>query len=105
MTEIIVDNEKSFSTCLYRYPNQIYEELENVSSNLDLLLSNINDNHPIAPLGDFNAKWCNSDKSNRVDIEPDNITTSVGRLINEPTQFVNKTSSSTDLIFCLDLFS
>ena len=46
VTEIIVDNEKYCFTCLYRSPNQIHEELENFSSNLDLLLSNINDNHP-----------------------------------------------------------
>ena len=43
VTEIIVDNEKCFFTCLYRSPNQNHEELENFSSNLDLL-SNINDN-------------------------------------------------------------
>ena len=46
VTEIIVDNEKCFFTCFYRSPNQNHEELENFSSNLDLLLPNINDNHP-----------------------------------------------------------
>ena len=58
LTEIIVDNEKCFFTCLYRSPNQNHEELENFSSNLDLLLSNINDNHPTCSIliGDFNAK-------------------------------------------------
>ena len=29
VTEIIVDNEKCFFTCLYRFPNQNHEELEN----------------------------------------------------------------------------
>ena len=72
VTEIIVDNEKCFFTCLYRSPNQNHEELENFNSNLDLL-SNINDNHPTCSIliGDFNAKsskWCNSDKSNRAGI-------------------------------------
>ena len=46
VTEIIVDNEKCFFIYLYISPNQNHEELENFSSNLDLLLSNINDNHP-----------------------------------------------------------
>ena len=36
-------------------------------------------------------------------MEVDNITTSVGQLINAPTQFVNKTSSCIDLIFSSDL--
>ena len=78
--------------------------------NLDLLLSYINENHPTcsALIGDFNAKsskWCNSDKSDRVGIELDSITTSAGysQLINEPTHFVNKTSSCIDLIFSSDL--
>ena len=104
--DIIVYNEKCFSTCLYRYPKQNHEESENVSSDLDLLLSNINDNHPLTLIGDFNAKsskWCKSDKSNRAGIELDNITTSAGQLINEPTQCVNKTSSCIDLIFSSDL--
>ena len=82
-----------FFTCPYRSPTQNDEELENFSSNLDLLLSNINDNHPTCSIliGDFNAKslkWCNSDKSNRSGTELDNITNSAGysQLINEPTQ-------------------
>ena len=47
------------------------------------------------------SKLCKRDKSNRADIELDNITTSAGysQLINEPTHFVNKTSS------CFDFFS
>ena len=102
MTKIIVDN---FFTGLYRSPNRNHEELENFVSNLDLLLSNINDNHPTCSIliGDFNAKSlkrCNSDKSNRAGIELDNITNSAGysQLINKSTHFVNKTSSCIDLI-------
>ena len=58
VTEIIADNEKCFFTCLYGSPNQNHKELENFSSNPDLLLSNINDNHPTCSIliGDFNAK-------------------------------------------------
>ena len=97
MAEIIVDNEKCFFTSLYRSPNQNHEELENFSSNLDLLISNINDNHPTCSIlmGDFHAKssiWCNSDKSNRAGIELDNITTSAGysQLINDPHTLIIK---------------
>ena len=105
---IIADNEKCFFT--YRSPSQNHEELEDFSSNLDLLLSNINDNHPTCSvrIGDFNAKsskWCNSNKSNRSGIELDNITTSAdySQLINELTHFVNKISFCIDLIFSSDL--
>ena len=73
---------------------------------MDLLLSDNNENDPLALLGDFNAycsKWCNSGKSNEAGMEVDNITTSVGQLINAPTQFVNKNSSCIDLIFSSDL--
>ena len=57
---------------------------------------------------DFKAtssKWCNSDTSNMTGIELDNITTWAGysQLINEPSHFVNKTSSCIDLIFSSDL--
>ena len=58
VAEIIADNEKCFFTCFYRSPNQNHEELENLNSNLDLLLSNINNNHPTCSIlrGNFNAK-------------------------------------------------
>ena len=46
VTEIIADNEKCVFICLHRCPNQNHKESENLSSNLDLLLSNINDDHP-----------------------------------------------------------
>ena len=85
-------------------------KLENFGSNLDLLLSNISDNHPTCSIliGDFHAKsskQCNSDIWNRAAIELDNITTSAGysQSINEPTHFVNKTSSCIDLILSSDL--
>ena len=110
VTEVIVDKEKCFFICLYRSPNLNHEELENFNSNLHLLLSNINDNHPICSIriGDFNAKsskCCNSDKSIRASGELDNITKSAGysQLINQPTHFVNKTSSCVNLIFSSDL--
>ena len=110
VTEVIVDKEKCFFICFYRSPNLNHEELENFNSNLHLLLSNINDNHPICSIriGDFNAKsskCCNSNKSIRASEELDNITKSAGysQLINQPTHFVNKTSSCINLIFSSDL--
>ena len=110
VTEITVDNEKCFFTCLYRSPNQNHEELENFISILDLLLSSIIDNHStgwilIDNFDAISSKWCNSNKSNRVGIEPDNVKTSSGysQLINEPMHFLNKAFSCIDLIFCSDL--
>ena len=41
VTEINVNNEKCFFTCLYRSPSQSHEELESFCSSLDSLLSNI----------------------------------------------------------------
>ena len=46
VTEISVNNEKCFFACLCRSPSQSYEELESFCSNLDFLLSNINDQQP-----------------------------------------------------------
>ena len=84
--------------------------IRNFSSNLDLFISNINDKYPTYSIliGNFDAKsskWCNSDRSNRAGIDLHNITTSAGysQLINEPTHFINKTSSCIDLIFSSDL--
>ena len=99
-------NEKCFFTCLYRSPSQSHEELESFCSNLDLLLSNINDQHPACSIimGDFNAKywkWCTTDKNNTAGLEIDSITTASGysQTINKPTHFINKSSSCIDLIF------
>ena len=58
VTEINVNNEKCFFTCLYRSPSQSHEELEGFCSSLDSLLSNINNQHPACSIAirDFNAK-------------------------------------------------
>ena len=75
VTEINVNNEKRFFTCLYRSPSQSHDELEGFCTNFDLLLSNINDLHPICSiivLVDFNAKCsksCASNKNNSAGIE------------------------------------
>ena len=61
VTEISVNNEKCFFTCLYTSPSQSPEELNILCSNLDLLLSNINDNHSTCWIlvHDFKAKCSN----------------------------------------------
>ena len=79
VTEINVNNEKCFFTCLYRSPSQSHDELERFCATFDLLLSNISDLHPTCSvvLGDFSAKcskWYASDRNNSVGIELDNIT-------------------------------
>ena len=106
VTEININNEKCFFTCLYRSTSQSHEELENFCSSLDSLLSNINDQHPACSIviGDFNAKcskWCTSDKDNTAGPELDSITTTPGysQMINKTTHFINESSSSIDLIF------
>ena len=100
VTEINVINEKCFFTCLYRSPSQSHEELESFCSNLESLVSNINDQHPAFSIviGDFNAKcskWCTTDKDNTAGLELDNITTTAGynEMIDKPAHFINESSS------------
>ena len=54
-------NSEYFFICLYRYRSQSYEELESFCSNLDLdlFLSNINDQHYNAKC----SKWWTTDKN------------------------------------------
>ena len=54
-------NSEYFFICLYRYPSQSYEELESFCSSLDLdlFLSNINDQHYNAKC----SKWWTTDKN------------------------------------------
>ena len=99
VAEISVENATCFLKCLYRSPSQSHDELENFCSELNVLLTNINNNQPASSIlvGDFNAKcskWCSSDKNNIAGLEIDNITTTAGysQLINKPTHFINGTS-------------
>ena len=100
VTEINVNNKKCFFTCQYRSPNQSYEELESFCSNLNSLLSNINDQHSVCSIviADFNAKcskWYTTDEDDTVDLELGSITTTAGysQMINKPTHFINESSS------------
>ena len=104
VTEINVNNEKCFFTCLYRSPSQNHDELEHFCTNFDLLLSNINNLYSTCSivLGDFNAKcskWCASDKSNTAGIELDNISMKYNQMIDKPTHYINESSTCIDLIF------
>ena len=100
VTKINVNNKKYFWTCLYRFPSQSHEELEGICSNLDVLLSSINDQHPAfsIAIGDVNAKqskWCTIDKTNTVGLELYSIATIAGysQMIHKPTHFNNESSS------------
>ena len=84
VTEIKVNNEKCFFTCLCRrFPSQNHEELESFCFCLDLLLANINDQQPACSIviEDFNArclKWCTTDKSNTAGLELGSKTRTAG---------------------------
>ena len=100
LTEINVNNEKCFFTCLYRSQSQSHEELERFCSSLDSLLSNINDQHPACSIviGDFNtrcSKWCTSDKDNTAGLELHSIPITAGysQMINKRTHVINESSS------------
>ena len=110
VTEIRLENEKCFLTCLYRSPSQTQHEFENFCTNLDTFMDHINNELPICSVitGDLNgrySKWCNKDITNLVGCDIDTLTSSAGykQIINKPTHIVNNLSSCIDLIFCNNL--
>ena len=101
-----VNNKTCLLTCFYRSPSQDHDELHNCCPELNLRLTNINNNQAAFSIlkFDFNekcSKWCRSDKNNIAGLKIDNTTTmsGYGQLINKPTHFINGTSSCIDLIF------
>ena len=81
VTEIRLQSEKCFLTCIYRSPSQNNEEFENFCVNFDLLLSNINEEIPICSIitRDFNARssnWWKNDINKSVGQELDSLTSS-----------------------------
>ena len=71
VTDICLQSEKCFLTCIYRSPSQNNEESENFCINFNLLLSNINEEIPICSIitRDFNAcssNWWENDITNSV---------------------------------------
>ena len=98
--------EHVFLTYFYRSPSQDHNKLVNFCSELNVLLTNINNNQAACSvlISDFNAKcskWWSSDRNNIAGFEIDDITTTAGysHVINKPTHFINGTSSCIDLIF------
>ena len=110
VTEIRLENENCFLTCLYRSPSQTQHKFENFCTNLDTLMDHINNELPFCSLiiGDLNArcsKWYNNDISNSVGRKIDTLISSAGykQIINKLNHIVNNSSSCTDLIFCNNL--
>ena len=107
VTEIRLENEKCFLTCLYRSPSKNQQEFENFCSNFEVLMDQINNELPNCSVitGDFNArcsKWWNEDITNSIGREIDTLTLAGGykQIINQPTHIVNNSLSCIDLIFC-----
>ena len=106
VTEITVNNERCFLTCLYRSPNQNQEQFESFCENLIDVLSGINNQQPTCSIlvGDFNAKLpkcCPSDKDSKAGQDIDTFTTTSGytQMIGQPTHIMNEKSSCIDLLF------
>ena len=80
VTEITMENETRFLHASIVHPDKIMNEPDNFCSELNLLLTNVNNNQTACSIliGDFNArctKWCSSDKNIIASLEIDNITT------------------------------
>ena len=106
VTEITVNNERCFLTCLYRSLNQNQDQFESFRKNLIDVPSGINNQKPACSIivDDFNAKlskWCPSDKDNKAGQEIDTFTTTSGytQTIDQPKHIINNKSSCTDLLF------
>ena len=103
--EIIVGKKKVIFLCLYRSPSKT-KEFEEFCTDLNLLLSNINDlNIPLSvTTGDFNersSKWGSLDKENAEGWEINSLRSAYGysQIINQPTDIAKESSSSIDLVF------
>ena len=85
-----VNNKTCLLTCFYRSPSQDHDELHNSCPELNLRLTNINNNQAAFSIlkFDFNekcSKWCRSDKNNIAGLKIDNTATmsGYGQLINK----------------------
>ena len=106
VTEITVDHEKCFFTCLYRSPSQNDDQFSDFCKDFSILCNNINYHRLLCSVivGNFNArcsKWYPLDKNNAAGETLRTYATTAGysQLINKPTHCVNGSSSSIDLIF------
>ena len=99
VTEITVNNERYFLTCLYRSPSQNQEQFESFCENFIDVLSDINNQQPTCSIlvGDFNAKLskrCPSDKDSKAEQDTDTFTTTLGytQMIGQRTHIMNDKS-------------
>ena len=106
VTEITVNDEKCFLTCLYKSPNQNQEQFESFCKNLIDVLSHINNQQPTCSIlvGDFNtklSKWCPGDKDRKAGQDIDTFRTTSGctQMIGLPTHIMNDKWSCIDLLF------
>ena len=94
VTEISVNNEACIFACFYRWPSQHYGKLNNFCPELDLILTNTNNNQPTCSdlIGDFNIKSSKYDKNNIEDLEFGNIPTTraYSQDTNKPTHVIKK---------------
>ena len=96
-------SEKSFLTCVCYSTSQSQEELEIFCTNLNILLSQINDDYPLCPIvtRDFNARCTKDDitKFNRSRNIFSHIITRIYTNIGKPTNATNTSISYICLIF------
>ena len=97
------------SDFLHRSSSQNHEGLQSFYSNLDLLFSNMNHQHPAYSIvrGHFNAKcskWCTTNKNNTTGLKLDSIkaTAEYNQRINKQMHLVNESSICIYLIFFLN---
>ena len=106
VTETTVKNKRCFLSCLYRFPSQNREQIQSFCNSLDFLMNKISSLNATVLIitGDFNgkcSKWYSFVTSDNIGKELDTITSTAGysQIIDKPTHFTNKSSSSIDLIF------
>ena len=95
-----------FFSFVCRSPNQSYDDFESFLDNFELTLDTLAQKNlfSMVALGDFNAKssnWNNEDNTSNKGRKIDAVTSqnSLHQEINEPTNILNNSSSSIDLVF------
>ena len=99
-------NKKVIASVIYRSPSQSINEFDSFLSNLEKLVSDINNRKPALSIitGDFNARsqswWSNdintTEGSKMLALSPSN---GFSQLIDEPTHIKTNSTSCIDLIF------
>ena len=99
-------NKKVIVSVIYRSPSQSINEFDSFLSNLEKLVSDINNRKPALSIttGDFNARsqsWWSNDINTTAGLKLPTLYSSNGffQLINEPTHIQTNNTSSIDLLF------